>query len=336
VNQILLESPFEQYFRELDEQSLEQERSATWHYFHSKQLFEENPHIVFNLLKKDLEFRASHQLNVLMSIEGIQGTGKSLTGLYFGILLGKIFGEPLNWENVLVDPDLLDEKLRNSKRRSTFLLDEYRHKSVGIMSQTIRFSLMDFEEQSRYTQKNIIHCAPKVYDYNHYFVIKTNKVIRKQNPKCETCPLFADCTKKFYSTLCELSFYERAGYPESFLVDLYSHRLEDFRLVVRGKMLIPMVHFETALKYDEVKNKNIRILEKGLSEAWDILKRHSDKIIEKYEENLIADKKMPSSITIKRKIFDEFGSRKFTNEAIELLIDLVKEKLKPKLPVKKK
>ena len=51
-----------------------------------------------NLFLDDVQFRANHELNVISSVAGQQGTGKSLFSICLNWNIAKIFGNPFDVE----------------------------------------------------------------------------------------------------------------------------------------------------------------------------------------------------------------------------------------------
>jgi len=138
------ESPLETYFREVDINSTE----ATFGQYFQRAMTEDI-RVMNSLLLDDIKFRADNFLNWICSCEGKQGSGKSLSLIYAGLLIGKFFGYPFTAKNVIFDPDDLDSALEKAPHRSTWLMDEQKKVTVGMMSRTTQLNLLDYEEQLR-------------------------------------------------------------------------------------------------------------------------------------------------------------------------------------------
>jgi len=260
------------------------------------------------------------------SISGAQGSGKSLSGLYLLLLLAKIFQKPIDINNVLFDPEELDKKLETSKNRESFMMDEQRVTNVGMMSKTIQDRLIDFEEQLRKSQTNLIYCAPSLRTHEHYFVLETYKIIRIQNPKCTQCK-----EKKCKS--CDIPETERSGYPKYFLVMLKTKREPDHTLVCRGLLKIPMPNPNIVKEYDEIKDEHISRLKKKDSNMWEQMKKLRDTIWAQKKEELITQLKSGvwkenTKKQIQICIYDVKGQRHLTNEAVDLMITMLQGKAK--------
>ena len=236
-----------------------------------------NQNYVYDLLIKDFEHRARFQKNVIMSIEGLQGEGKSFFGLFWSYTLGEIFGVPFDIKkNLYAFPEELDEKLRASKNRTTHFLDEQRSANIGVGAKAQQLKLKDFEEQMRYTQKNIIFASPEVRDHAHYFVFEAFDMRRIENKDFKE---FKDEKK--------LKFWEKSGYPTHWIFLLKTHSKYTKGLVPRGYVIVPMVTPKTVSAYDRIKRKNLKKLEKFEDNAFKIKKILIDKFVKEYKTQCI-------------------------------------------------
>jgi hypothetical protein len=170
-------------------------------------------------------------------------------------------------------------------------------------------SLQDYEEQCRYTQKNIFYASPKVRDHSHYFVFTAMNIHRKINHYCANCPIEyqKECFKKKFETNCppefvllrggeKVPFYERSGYPERLIFLLKTKRKIDGWEVPRGFVVIPMVNPETVQLYDVIKKKNIDKLESQEDNAFKYKRNIVDRFVQEYGEMCI---KMQGGLTEK-------------------------------------
>lgn len=328
-------SPLQIYCEEIDKKY--SDKNYGWYYLNLA--LKLDPKYFTNLLLKDWKWRADHQQNILASIEGTQGSFKSLFGLSAGIHLTRFFGVPFNFKTGLnVDPDDLDYNVRHGKNRETFIYDEQPQKSVGIGSKTTQISLKDYEEIGRYTQKNILYCSPEVYDHAHYFVFTqyTSDMYRIKNEKCLKCDKYSECQASFYKTLCDIPFHERDGYPLKGGFILLTKRLMDKIFMPRGIVEFPMVTPNTALLYNKFKQKNIKKFEKGQTNAWKHRMDDLEKFLkEKKSELMFFDDvkekwKLETKAVFKSVFYSYFGNRKFTTEEAEILIGTAYSKIRKK------
>jgi len=289
-----------------------------------------------NLVLSDFKFRASHQQNVVMSIEGLQGCGKSLFGIALGIILGRYYDNPFLIErDIYVNPRDLDFDLRNdTSRRRTFLYDEQPQRTVGIGSASTQIGLSDYEEICRYTQNNLIYCSPEIYDHAHYFLFEQIEFDppRVKNEKCIKCPKSIECKKNFYKTLCEIPFHERDGYPKEFNFLLKTKRLADKSFVPRGIVSLPVVAPDIAERYDKVKQKNIQSFEKFQAKSTKKLFTELDEFAKEYEQDLLMTTSRgvykPIGLrAIEGLFYKKFGFERFTKSQVDVFVPIIKQSL---------
>jgi len=105
-----------------------------------------------NMVLSDFQWRSNHQMNIIASIEGQQGCGKSLFANDMCLRLGQMFNNPfLPERDLYINPFDLDHELRTcGSRRRTFLYDEQAKRKVGMGSVSTSISLTDYEEICRY------------------------------------------------------------------------------------------------------------------------------------------------------------------------------------------
>jgi len=292
------------------------------------------------LVIRDLKFRANHQRNFVGSIEGLQGSGKSLFGIALGLILGNIFGYSFTVEkDIFANPSELDYQLRDGQnRRRTFLYDEQPSHNVGIGSSSTQLSLKDYEEICRYTQNNLIYASPEVLDHAHYFIFKQVDYDppRILNKTCKKCSKYNECLKNFYSTLCDIPFNKRDGYPKEFNFMLLTRRLSDKLFIPRGIVSLPMVNPEVALRYNAIKGKNINKFEKYESESWARMLKEINEFAKKYQKNLIQKREVKGKIKYKPEskeviegwFYDSFSTSRYTKGQVDIFVSLILQKLR--------
>src|SRR3990172_2394803 len=312
------ENPLNNYFKQIDLQMADSTYNDYW--IRSQQ---EDSDYLGKLLVEEFKFRADMRLNVVASLEGSQGQGKTSAGIYLSLLLGKIFGKPFTLKNLAFFPEELDSLIEHSEYKETFMMDEQMRTNVGIMSHTIQQRLIDIEEQIRYAQNSLIYCSPAVRDHSHYFVFKAENPIRKQNPICLRC-------KKPDCSVCEIPEYERSGYPERIKLMLFTKRLTDDLLVPRGYIETPMPNYQIMQEYEVLKQKHIEELKKKESKMWEQMKNLAEIIFNQNKENLIMQTrkgyKVATAKMIEIMLFDIKRMRYFTNDGKNLMITLIKQK----------
>ena len=329
-------SPLQDYCSKID--NLHYDKTYGWYYY---DLAIKLPSVaITNLFLEDLKWRASHQQNALISIEGEQSSGKSLFAINIGIRLGGFFSKPFILErDLFANPYELDTAIRNPDDfRRTFLYDEQPQRMVGLGSYSTKISLRDYEEIGRYTQKNVIYCSPQLHDHAHYFVFKQvdYQLDRLINEKCKVCSQYAKCHFEKYKTLCEVPFYERDGYPKEFRFMLYTKRLSDQVLMPRGIVSFPMIHPNTALAYDKIKDNNIKSFEKYENEAWNKKVEEVRGFVEEFEEDLIKEDASGNLKPVNKKLIEasfygKFGTNRFLKDEVGLFVEMARQMLQKKV-----
>lgn len=323
------ESPMETYFREVDINSTE----ATFgEYF--QRAMGEDIRVMNSLLLDDIKFRADNFMNIVASVEGTQGSGKSLGFIYFGMLLGKFFGYPFTLKNIVFDPDDLDSALEKAPHRSTWLMDEQKRANVGMMSRTTQLNLADLEEQLRRSQVSLLYASPALRQHEHFFAFKTFRIVRINDADCSECEEYREWKPTSGQPSpcdnCDLPPEKRNGYPKYFLFLLQTKRLIDNMLVPRGIIQFPMPNTKFVKDYDIIKLEHIKRLQAKESAWWDKMKGYADLIWERKKDSLIKKLKngnhqVVGKETIKVAILNTIG-RKLTGEANETLTELIKQK----------
>ena len=328
-------SPLEEYCQKIDAQYPD----ATYKQLYHNVALKIDRDYFTQLFIQDLEYRANHQRNVVTSIEGFQGCGKSIFSIALGTILGSIYGNSFNIErDIFANPSELDHQLREGhNRRRTFLYDEQPSRNVGIGSSSVQISLKDYEEICRYTQNNLIYASPEVMDHAHYFIFSQVEAEpeRLKNEKCKKCVKYNDCLKEFYTTLCNIPFYKRDGYPLRFNFMLSTRRLSDKLFIPRGIVSLPMITPQKALEYDKVKDKNINKFEKYETDSWRRMLKQINEFVEEYEDHLInkvilktGEKYKPESKeVIEGWFYDKFTTTKYTKGQVDILVSMVRQKL---------
>jgi hypothetical protein len=324
-------SPLQDYCQKIDLQHYD--KTYGWYYYDLALKLPSE--FVTNLLLKEFEWRANHQQNILASVEGEQGSGKSLFTINMAIWTGKHFGNQFNLgRDIYTNPYELDSDIRNNdERRRTFLYDEQPQRMVGLGSYSTKISLRDYEEIGRYTQKNVFYCSPQLHDHAHYFVFKQvdYQLDRIVNPTCKVCPKYIDCVKHKYSTLCLIPFFERDGYPKQFRFMLYTKRLSDQVLMPRGIVAFPMLMPKTAIEYDRIKDKNIKAFENYENKAWENKVNDIKEFVNEFQEELIKEttlgKKPVSKKLIEATFYNKFGTNRFLKEEVGLFVEMARQML---------
>ncbi len=331
---VLYESPLDTYRRQIDAQmnSLIKGSELGLPRLYKQQLANVDSQYLLNLLLADWKFRATHQQHIVASIEGDWGTGKSLIAWKFKKFLSLLFKVPFKPEYIEVNPFKMLPMLQKGEKRQTYVQDERQRKSVGMLSHTMLSEWMDYIEQDRHTQKNLIHCSREIERSPATFKFKTRSpyMERYRNKICEQCKLFEHCSKTFTDTFCFIPFYKRSGYPLSFYVDLFMRRIDDDDYTVYyGTLSVPAPSIKEYLEYDTWKRKNIKRLGEGERGDYDILIQEAKQIYLRFKDRLIwktRDKKLrPASTSEMKDIIYEEMLGKYPEKAVEMIVVRLKK-----------
>jgi hypothetical protein len=296
-NSVESESPLKKYFNEFDVKNID--FSGDDYKREAIQLYNDDGIAgMSTLLNKDWHWRASHKKNVVASIEGDQGEGKSLTMCYFGLLLGNIYGVPFVPENIYWDPDALVERLGQAKERETFLRDEHRKANAGIGSNYTNETLADYEDQLRKHQNNLLFASVDLQDHSHFFCFETMHMTYEVEGDP---PTSFDCILK---------------------TPRYTNRKE---FVWRGYIRVPMPNKKFVDRYDELKNQHIEKLKQRQGGTLDPIEYWAKKLAQEKEAQIIKKNNLGIILPQKKEIIylvvsGLIGSRKWTTQGYDMLI----------------
>jgi hypothetical protein len=253
-----------------------------------------------------------------------QGSGKSLSNIEFGRILGKIFDRPFSLQDIAFYPEEMEDLISHSQNRQTMMCDEQQITSVGLMSNTIRNRLVDFEEQLRFSMCNLLYIAPSLHQHQHYYTLESFKPVRFKNKVCNVC-------KKLNCLNCEISEEKRSGYPAYFVLMLKTHRANDGMLVPRGYVLAKMPPLKIVREYELIKQEHIRRLKAKESMRWDFLKKLAEEIWQRGQNEILRQTKSGKYIIAPQKVIKMiFYSAKGMNylplQTEELLLTMIAEK----------
>jgi len=313
------DDPLQQHLFELDYQMSGMTYEEYWKYAQTV-----NPKQLTSRLIESWKWRADTRNNVVMSTEGEQGTGKSLSNIYFGLVLGKIFDRDFSLEDIAFYPEEMEKAIENSHTRQTIMCDEQQTTNVGLMSSTIRNRLVDYEEQLRFSMTNLLYVAPSLRQHQHYYVLKTWKPIRMKNKHCNIC-------KKPTCIECEVPEEKRSGYPAFFVSMLETKRAQDGMLVPRGYVLARMPPKKIVNEYEAIKQEHIRKLKAKESLRWDFLKKLAEEVWQRGQGKILRETKTGRAVVAPQKIikllfYEMHGMNYLPKETEELLLTMIVEK----------
>lgn len=292
-----------------------------------KMAIKQNPLDWNKLLVNDYKFRFIHKLNVVASCEGQQGSGKSMFLLRHGQILGELFGEKFTMDNICFTPFEFERKIKKSKEKQTFLLDEQTNIKSGIMSRHIEDSLKDFEEQLRYSQNNFLYSSPSLRIHEHFFIFDTNRVPFSSIERIVN----NDCTNA-EKCICEETGrkeFESCGFPLRINAMLLTINPFDYMLRPRAIISVKMIDYEFLKEYDALKKKYQDYLKKKgkggimpeVMEAVDIIIKNRKKDL--FRENSKGEIVVKNLKELKIIAYEEVGA----NFTVKGLSDFVVPKI---------
>lgn len=261
------------------------------------------------LFKREVEYRAEHIQNFVMSISGDQGSGKSLAGYRLTEFLSHAFGVKfdLNVSLAMTQDDALN-KVRVAKKKNTIWLDEQRKAEYGVMGNLIGDQLADFEDQLRKEQINFIYCSPELRKHSHFFVF-------------ETLPEPIGLVRG------------KDGYPLYVRLMLKTKRHFDKEFMTRGIIELKTPSMNDFNVYNKIKQDYLTHLKEGTGGLTNsTLKEDAEMIYNKIGHELIKKTKkgdwiIVSDMTMERKIYALINERKYTTHGHKMLRDFLRERI---------
>jgi hypothetical protein len=297
-------SVLEQKFREFDLSHLDWTEKDYTRYATSQM----DGNALRELLIEDIKFRKAHGRNVVASIDGFQGQGKSLFISSFAIITSKIFGVPFNENYVFYSPIDLDLALEHGKPCETYLRDEHKNSTHGEMSNLINENLEDYEEQLRIDQINLFFAGVKLRSHAHFFIFEAKR-----------------------------TNFDLSGKPVSTTAVLKTPLYTNKNIFVwRGEITLPAPPLDYLEAYDKKKREYTQkqLREKG-ENAFAQLKPYAEKVIFGREEDLIKKTREgfispQKEEIIKLVVAEVIGSGKFTISAYRSITAYIQDTIKKK------
>lgn len=295
-----------------DAEHINETKEDYWIY--ALQSWKENPNRWNELWLKELEFRKKYGLNVILSIHGDQGTGKSSIIIAIYKQISKVFGTDFNLtRDLFYDVSSLNRSLSQAKMWETRLLDEQKVKSTGIMSSMQMGDLADYENQLRRNRNNLLYASPEERRHTHFFVFQTYPFIKRNSQ----------------------------GYPEFFSAVLFTKRYFDKIEMPRGVLTFKMMSEKEFEEYDAFHVDHIKRLKDKSYSTLVGLKEDAERVIKENKGKLVetdakGNLRVVSKPALYLKIYETLGTEKYTKEGYELLAEKVKELLRGAVFVGKK
>ncbi len=263
-----------------------------------------------NLLLTDWKRRVYFQ-NIIASITGISGSGKSSFISSCALTLGKISKESMHYdydpftvENVYYEPAEIRDRIPTLKEGEILLRDEHLHGQAGIGSDLTTAVLKDAEQQLRKRKNSFFFASIEQEDHSTFFNFSTKHIISDQT-----------------------------GYPRFVIAMLSTPLYSNENIFVwRGLVSMPFPSKEYWVAYEKRKDDHIALLVKQYGnnyssasiDAINIVKKFHDELIFRTREGLVKPIKTDS---VERIVYDEIGTRKYTNKIYSMLISEIQERL---------
>lgn len=293
------ESPLKQYYDHFDVEHIDW--GATQYKINALQMPTE---ATTKMLVGDWKWKKDHGQNVVASIDGSQGTGKSMPFSYACLLLGNIFGVPFTVNDIYFTPDQLDDAIEHSKPCQTLFKDEDPKSRVGLMSHMLDANLTDYEEQLRLNQNNLLQAGVELRAHAHFYWFESKHIV-----------------------------FDAVGYPVAFYSMLKTPRYTDKKeFVWRGYVRFPMPNKDFVTAYLEKKQKHNEELKAKYGNTLNPVIYYAYAIFQKQKNNLIQRTREGFVVPLKRELMnfviaEEIGTRRFTNAGYDHLYMQLKENI---------
>lgn len=120
--------------------------------------------------------RAASGKNIICSIFGGTGEGKTMSSYSLSSVIQKIFLKKTDWDTIIektcFEDDQIGEAMKDAERGDIIIRDE-QEKSVGPGSGAMSDKVKAFERTMRKRQINFVFNSPHLVHHEHHFILKT-------------------------------------------------------------------------------------------------------------------------------------------------------------------
>ena len=259
------------------------------------------------LLSEEFKWRANNYRNVVFSIEGTQGTGKSAGLLRLLDLTGNIFGNKFSLDHLHFFHENLMKDLQKFKKRTAYAQDE-QTRMHGMMSSFVQDELANYEDIYRKPQVNIGYASPSLRTHEHFFIFEAMDSI----------------------------YLDNKGKPAAVELLLKTKRKSDGFIMPRGVIRLNWVKMDLWHSYEKKKD---RFLKKMGGTKGDILKTledYADKVLKKHKNDLYSETQAGYLRIKGKEVIDLYinkvvGMRNLTGNGLAQTRAIIKEKLEKEL-----
>lgn len=297
----LAKPPIKKYIDEFDQKHIDLSYNDYW-LIAKKQ----NPLVWNSLFLKEIQFRANNYRNLVFSVEGEQGTGKSAGLIRILDILGQFFN-PFKVDNVYFYQEEFSEALRNYNVKDSFALDE-QPRLHGAMSGLLSDQLANFEDIYRKPQVNIGYASPSLRTHEHFFI---------------------------FESIDEIELNED-GSPSSVCLMLKTKRQSDKLIMPRGILKFSWVKPEIWKAYEKRKDAFIQSAKNRENKRFELIEAGSERVIKKFFEKLYSKKRDGSFKLISRATLDFYimkteNMNDYTSQGLGYLRESIRQKVMDRL-----
>jgi len=256
------------------------------------------------LIKEEINYRESHFRNLVFSIEGSQGDGKTAGLLSLGGTISKAYDTKLSLDHIHFFHETLREDLAHFKERTFYAQDE-QTRIFGVMSSFLQAELSNYEDIYRKPQVNIGYASPSLRYHEHFFI---------------------------FEALDQIYLDPKTGKPCAVELMLKTKRRSDGLIMPRGNVRLSWPEWAFWEKYNKKKDQFIKDQGGEKGDRLKILEDYADKAIKKYRDNMLTTTK-DGELKIKDKTALSYylnkvaGMGNLTGGGLELAQTIIREKL---------
>jgi len=259
---------------------------------------------VWNALFVDeISWRESHRRNLVFSIDGIQGEGKSAGLLRALEVIAERFYTKFNLKKLFFFQEDLKESLDNAKKRTQHGLDE-QPRMFGLMSGMIQEQLANYEDIYRKPQISIGYASPTLRVHEHFFI---------------------------FQAMGNIELNDKTGFPETVELMLKTRRKSDNIIMPRGILRFKWPDYDTWARYEARKDKFISQMQENKGGVMNKMEKDANKVIKEagnaiYRE-VKGQQKPGTNAQIDLAMYEIIGMRAYTVDGYKLLREKIKQKL---------
>lgn len=140
----------------------------------------------YDLSKKffiDLKYRTENEMNVIISIWGLTGSGKSACSLVLALLISQFHHKKWSFKLIKDNPNdiLLSIQQTDFPVGTVFVVDEQDTTRAGVNALTMISLLNDLEKRIRKKQWHFIYNSPAPLQHSHHYILKTDGIDREND-----------------------------------------------------------------------------------------------------------------------------------------------------------